>query len=288
MSVPIFVGRRRLLEECRQTIDAGLGVHLLGEPGVGKTALARRISSEAFYVAAAPVREFLAVLLLLCWERGWHDTGETEERDAAEKLIRKLNARDAQTAALAALRPHRPVLVIDDFDIAPPALVRVVRLLADVALVVVCSTEPRPSQKPFLATLICKPVPRLTTRDMEELTGRLLSAANVDDKARAGILRHVSEAANGLPSIAVQLVTRAKKRGDMTLLGIRRDDLSGARYVDMTPGLLIVGVGVTVAHVLFRGGSDHDLTLLLGVGSGVFMLARLLMFRMNRTTRRTR
>jgi len=43
----IFIGRAHLLEKCRAAIDANISIQLVGEHGVGKTALARRISSGA-------------------------------------------------------------------------------------------------------------------------------------------------------------------------------------------------------------------------------------------------
>lgn len=160
-----FIGRARLLAKCRQAVDAGLDVWLTGEHGVGKTALAKRIASDAIYLAQiAPAKELLSTLLLECWRRGWHDV-EGEEAEV-EKALRRLDQKAAANAIVAALKradgAGQPVLILDDFDSASPTIIRICRRLAEVSTVIAIGVQATTAQKPFLFHFTHIEVPRLT------------------------------------------------------------------------------------------------------------------------------
>ena len=55
-------------------------------------------------------------------------------------------------------------------------------------------------------------------------------------KSAPRLLRQIVEQSQGLPSIARELVKRVAARGDLSLNAIRREDLHGAKPLDMTPG----------------------------------------------------
>ena len=92
---PVWVRRRALLDECRRAADGGQDIHLVGESGVGKTALARRIRDDAIYLAhPSPAGEVLAGVLWECYKRDWwtpdDDEEEIRDEEALGKAVRKL------------------------------------------------------------------------------------------------------------------------------------------------------------------------------------------------------
>ena len=61
-----FIGRAPLLANCRAAVESGQDVWLLGEHGVGKSALARRIHPDALYVpGVTPAKDLLTCLLVV-------------------------------------------------------------------------------------------------------------------------------------------------------------------------------------------------------------------------------
>ncbi len=287
----IFIGRAHLLEKCRAAIDANISIQLVGEHGVGKSALARRISSSAIYLEhVTPAKDLLTALLKECYRRGWHDveTKDGEEMDDAtlERALRKLDVKSSTAAALRALAEKRAVLVLDNFDEASATVVRLCRQIADVCTIVVCSTTPKPAQKPFLFALTSVTVPRLSAKESEQLVNRLLSEHEVAEREKKRVLRQLVESSQGLPSIIHETVKRAVGRGDLSLKSVRKEEMSGHRTIDMTPGLVVIAFVLVGLRVALRGSSDHDVTVILGAGGAVFMLFRFYATRLSRTNRR--
>lgn len=287
----VFIGRQHVLEKCRAAVDAGISIQLLGEHGVGKSALAKRIHSEALYIAhVTPAKDLLTALLKECYRRGWHDvqTKDDEEMDdvALERALRKMDVKAATAAAVQALKERRAILVLDNFDEASATVVRLCRQLADVCLLVVCSVAPRPAQKPFLFGLTTIAVPRLTRSESEQLVNRLLGEHKVEERERKRVLRQLVESSQGLPSIIHATVKRAVGRGELSLQSVRKEEISGHKTVDMTPGLVILACLLVGLRVALRGSGDHDVTVILGATGALFMLVRFYAGRLSRTTRR--
>lgn len=290
MSAPLFIGRTHQLAQCRRAVDAGLDVHLVGEKGVGKTALARRINPQAIYVAHPnPASELLSTVLGECFRRGWW-TPPDEEDDASDdaaisKLVRKLTNKAAASEAVAALKTRKDagapvVLVIDDFDTTPATVVRVVRQFAAVATVVAVSTGAKSTQTAFLFGCTRIAVPRLSKSEAETLVERLLEPHSASGQLlardRAALHRQIVEQAQGVPAVALELVKRAVARGQLNTRAVAGEDVSGARSVDMTPALVVFLILAVGARVAVRG-VDADMTVLLGFAGALLMLARLFM-----------
>lgn len=287
-----FVGRRRLIEQCRQAVDAELDIWLTGEQGVGKTALAKRISQEAIYVAhVSPAKELLSALLMECCSRGWYEAldkeGEAIDCEDSEKAIRKLDIKTATATAVNALKDRKAMLILDDFDTATAAVVRICRKLGEVTTVIACGVNPRPAQKPFLFGFTQITIPRLSPGESEELVNRLLSDyPAVPQSERKRLVRHLVEQAQGMPNIARELVKRAASRGELSVSSVRRESMSGHREIDMTPGMVVLAAGLLIVRVMTKGLGDHDLSMLMGGSGVVFMLVRFFAFRLATKRRR--
>lgn len=288
-----FVGRTRMLAGVRACLASGLHVHINGEAGVGKTALARRASADALYLPnATPTKELLVNLLLELWKRGHYspegadDDEDAPDENAMRKRLRRLDLRGAQNAACDALKgaaaseDERPVVIVDEFDTATTATVRVIKALGACATMVCCTTAPKAAQKGFLFGCTRFDVPRLSGLDTEHLAGRLLD--DYDDIApreRPRLVRQIVEQSQGLPSITRELVKRAAAHGDLNAQGVRREDLHGAKPLDMTPGVLVVGIVFVGCRVAMRPLHDADMTVLFGFSGALLMLLRLFAFR---------
>lgn len=289
MNAPIFIGRSAQLAQCRRAVDAGLDVHLVGEKGVGKTALARRINPQAIYVAHCnPVSELLGAILGECYARGWWtppDGEDASDEAAISKLVRKMTNKSAASEAVAALKARKEagalaVLVLDDFDTAPATVVRLVRQIAAVSTVVAVSTSAKPAQAAFLFGCSRITLPRLSKSEAEELVARLLephtASGQLLQRDRAALHRQIVEQAQGVPAVAMELVKRAAARGQLNTRAVAGEDMSGARTVDMTPALIVFLILLVGARVAMRG-IDADITVLLGFAGAFLMLARLFM-----------
>lgn len=286
-----FIGRRHLLEKCRVATEAGLDVWLTGENGVGKTALAKRISPDAIYIAhVTPAKELLTSLLMECCQRGWyqaHDKdGEAIECEDSEKTIRRLDQKSATTALVKALDGQKALLILDDFDQATATVVRTCRRVAEVATVVVCSVQARPTQQPFLFQFTHIEVPRLSASESRDLVERLLNEYSIPAGEREKLSRQLLEQAQGLPSVLYELVKRAAGRGEMSVKALRRENLSGHREIDMTPMMVVLAAVLLALRVMTRGLGDHDISVLLGGSGALFMLVRFFAFRLQSKKKR--
>lgn len=279
-----FIGRASLLAKCRAAVESGQDVWLLGEHGVGKSALAKRIHPDALYVpGVTPAKDLLTCLLIELYKRGWWSgppskNGEDDQQLSAEEVergTRRLDAKTATSYALSALKERGAILVLDDFDAASPTIVRLCRQLSAHCTLVVCSVESKPAQRPFLFSFACVEVPRLSRREAAELVARLLGEHALPSREIARLQTHLIEEAQGLPSVLHELVKRAVKRGDLSLQGVRREAMHGHKTVDLTPVLLVIGCLVAGARVAVRGLNDADLSVFAGFGVVAFMILRL-------------
>jgi hypothetical protein len=288
-----FIGRSHLLERVRTLLRAGQHIALLGESGIGKTALARRLEADAIYLEhVAPAKEMLGALLMECYRRGWYCPGgesdEEVEEPQAEKMIRRLDLKAATDEALRALRGQSAVLVLDNFERASPSVVNICRRLQAGSTLVVVAPNVKEAHRAFLFAFEKIEVPRLTPCEAGQLVDRLLGeySQQIEPREVAALRRHILEQAQGVPAVAHELVTRARRRGEISLREVRKEaDLHAHRTVDMTPALLVMACLFIGMRVALRGLHDADLTALMGGSGALFMLVRVFAFRLSRHRR---
>ena len=293
-----FVGRARLLAQMRQSLDSGIPVFLRGESGVGKTALAHRAAPDAYYIEhCTPVKELLVSLLLALYNDGLHDLaddGKDDDESAPdeEELRRKfkrLDARAALNAICAGLKSAAedkgapPVIIFDEFETVTATTIRAVRQIAAHATLICCAPAAKPIQKPFLVAFTHVDVPRLTQNENEKLINKLLDdhADDISARERPRLLRQIAEQSQGLPRITRELVKRVAARGELSTNAVRREDLHGAKPLDMTPGLLVIAILIAGMRVATRPLHDPDMMVLFGFSGAILMIVRLFFFRLN-------
>ena len=289
-----FIGRSRLLERARAAVSAGQHIALIGESGIGKTALARRLDSDALYIEhVSPAKEMLSALLMECCRRGWFDPpgcrGEEGGCDASaceenERAIRRFDLKTATDEAVRALRGHNAVLILDNFERASPSVVNICGRLKDVSTLVVCTPAVKEAHRAFLFSFERIEVPRLTPSESGQLVDRLLHeySQQIDARELTALRRHILEQAHGIPAVAHELVTRARRRGEISLREVRREaDLHGHRTIDMTPAVIVAACLLLAVRFAFKGMGDADLTALMGGAGALFMIVRIFAFRMS-------
>src|SRR4051794_18202830 len=214
-----FVGRARELARARALRDGGTGVLLLGEPGIGKTALARELvagtDAEVRHVTGhassrAPFEAFGGVLT-------GSDGDELDVPEVAARLSAALGTRDGRPA----------LLVVDDIQLLDLRSTQVLLQVASEGSAVVIATAPAGARLP-------EPVHRLwrdglcERMDLRPLTGddvvELLEAVLGGPLDRRGN-RTFTERSGGNPLLLRELVEAALDdealvRGDIDGRGV--------------------------------------------------------------------
>ena len=295
-----FVGRARLLAQMRQALDSGLHVYLKGESGVGKSALAHRAAPDAYYIEhCTPVKELLVSLLLALYNDGLHDLADDGKGDDApdeEELRRKFKRLDTRAAlgaicaglkTAAAEQGAPPIIIFDEFETTTATTIRAIRQVAAHATLICCAPAAKPVQKPFLTAFTQIEVPRLTQSENEKLINKLLDdhADDIAARERPRLLRQIAEQSQGLPRITRELVKRVAARGELSTNAVRREDLHGAKPLDMTPGLLVCAILIAGMRVATRPLHDPDMMVLFGFSGAILMIVRLFFFRLNGRSR---
>lgn len=250
----------------------------------------RPAAPGAFVVPhATPTKEMLVSFLVLLYNAGLHqlEGADADDESALRRAFKRMDNRDLLAAICEALQKAardsgaRPVVVFDDFHEATTTSVRAVKQIAGVATLVCCSVDSRPAQKMWLFGCTRFDVPRLSSTDTETLALKLLDDYDsIEARERPRLVRQIVEQAQGVPAIARELVKRAAARGDLSLSAVRREDLHGAKPLDMTPGLLVLGILVFGWRVAMRPLHDADMTVIFGFSGAALMIIRLFAFRM--------
>ena len=109
-------------------------------------------------------------------------------------------------------------------------------------------------------------VPRLTQNENEKLINKLLDdhADDISARERPRLLRQIAEQSQGLPRITRELVKRVAARGELSTNAVRREDLHGAKPLDMTPGLVVFAILLAGMRVAMRPLHDPDMMVLFG------------------------
>jgi DNA-binding CsgD family transcriptional regulator len=217
-----FVGRTGELARAEAIFTAGAGVLLLGEAGIGKTALARRLAERAASRGAAVVQVVgRAVASGAPFEAF---AGVLAGRDGLEPrggAAGQLTAGDVAARVAAAVAGSRLLLVVDDADLLDDGSARVLLHLASTGATVIATA--RSAVLPGLIEALwrdgyCERVELTGLSDDEaaELLEALLGAPADLAASAAFVLR-----AQGNPLLLRELVQAARQRSVL----VRRDSV---------------------------------------------------------------
>jgi hypothetical protein len=297
---PIFVGRRAELERGLAALRIGHSILIKGQPGVGKRALLRevriRLAEEriCLWPTLATPKAFVSELA----EQVHHAVGLTvperlipprfraeAERTGRiawkhiQRTIVRLPAQEVILLVLGSLEGREDVVLFVESLEVPPSQADMLHQLAEHCQVAAgIETQNRRNKVMrllwrFQVTLELKP---LIGSESRELIERHLERVPIDfetEKVRDAFVTRVVRESRGLPEAITGMLAAAINEREVTrrsLHGFHHE--SAITYIDMTPMLLVIAVGLMALRYVSRGIGVQELMVLAGVGTSMFSL----------------
>lgn len=285
-----LIGRGAELAQLQAHVAHRQHALLVGPAGVGKSALLRAAfpGPDALRVPyLVPFKEALMAIAQQLHARGritlpdlpteyltWDELKPHLVKRTAPELAELITSLIADT-----------VLIVNDFDGITPAAARTLEPFFASALIVgaITTLDESPELQPFFWHFQILTLRPLAPADARTLLWQHVDRAAVPDPHT--FEQHVLQTACGNPLAIQELANQAKHLPVTTPAQIRRlHHDAGIRYVDLTPGLLILGACAVVMRFLALGLNDIETYILAGSVGAFFLVGRYFIYRTMRRT----
>ena len=264
---------------------------LVGPAGVGKSALLRVALADAPQVIRiAQLVPFKEALLAIA--QHLHALGRLQLPQAQVEYLTwgELKPQPAKLTAPELVQLISPLLanallVVNDFDGITAATARILEPFFAVALIVgaITTLDEAPELQPFFWHFHLLPIRPLSMEDSRTLLWQQIDRATIADPYT--FEQHVLQTACGNPLAIRELAAQATRLPITTPAQIRRlHHDAGIRYVDLTPGLLVLGACAVVMRFLALGLNDIETYILAGSVGAFFLVGRYFIYRTMRRT----
>jgi hypothetical protein len=266
----LLIGRAAERDRIQANLAARRHTVVVGPLGAGKSHLLRAVARETpGAITLDAIRPLRAALIQL-----GQALAPGPEADALGRLgIHALTER-----AVAGLQGGAHVLVLDQLEQATPSMLPTLDRLLAAATVLGATRECRPGlEKLWWA---CD---RIDLAPLDREAARQLLWAHAD-RARitdpALLEATVLAQAAGNPHAIVEMARQVQAAPEAGVAAIRAvGHAAGVRYLDLTPGLLLVAAGLVAARFVALGLDDRDLYILAGSLGALFFVVRHLLTR---------
>ena len=286
-----LIGRAAELAQLQSHLGHRQHVLLIGPAGVGKSALLRVALADVPRVIRiaqlVPFKEALMSIAQQLHARGQiHLPGIPTEYLTWEELKPHLIKRTApELAQLLSPLLADSLLVVNDFDGITAATARIIEPFFAVALIIgaITTLDESPELAPFFWHFQILTLRPFSTEDARALLWQQVDRTHIPDPHT--FEQHVLQTACGNPLAIQELAAQATRLPVTTPAQIRRlHHDAGIRYVDLTPGLLVLGACAVVMRFLALGLNDIETYILAGSVGAFFLVGRYFIYRTMRRT----
>jgi hypothetical protein len=297
---PIFVGRAAEIEQALSGLRMGHSLLVKGQPGLGKRAflheVRRQLSAEriCLWPTLSTPKAFVADLAeqvhqavgLAIPERlvpprfraEANRTGRVEWRHIQRTLTRQ-PAQDVILLVLNSLEGRSDVVLFVESLEIPPTQADMLHQLAEHCQVAAGIEDTNRRNKVvrllwrFQVAIELKP---LIGSESRALIERYLMREPIEfesERVQEAFITQVVRESRGIPAAIEGMVMTAVHEREVTrrtLHGYRHE--AAITYIDMTPMLLILVVGLMALRYISRGAGIQELMVLAGVGTSLFSL----------------
>lgn len=277
-----LVGRSKEVNQIRDLVRKKRHPLVVGPVGIGKTHLLHWLAGslpKAICIGClTPLKPaLLAGLKQLKDQKALRVAGIDAEyldwQEVAKKLSR-LTISDLAGVLVDNLRDKGYVLLLDELDRLTPTSIPIVERLLEVGTVVGATSALTQGQEQLWWQFQTIELPPFSRDEARTLLWRLVDGSRVRD--RALFETKILAQANGNPLAIRQMAESVANEDEVDEQVIRRlSHPAGAKYVDLSLGLLGIGVAVVATRFIALGLNDTDLYILAGIGSAAFIALRL-------------
>jgi hypothetical protein len=274
--------RARLLEN----VARGRHTLVVGPIGAGKTHVLREVAEALPQAVYVPHVQPLRLCLLGLAER-LHARGQLVLTDGTAapgtwpecaRLLGRVTVRELTAVVVASLRARPTVLVLDSLEAATPAMAPILEACLEATVVLGATRDCRPGLQKLWWTFERLDLLPLTREEAKALLWSVVDRNRIPDPAlfEATVLQQAA----GNPHAIVEMARQVPADGPVDTQTIRAlQHGAGFRYLDLTPGLLLVAAGLVAARFVALGLDNRDLYILAGTLGALFMVVRVLLMR---------
>jgi hypothetical protein len=250
---------------------ADSAILVVGEEGSGKSVLANavveKLQNDGFLVAFVEPSSVKQMLKEIAEQIGVETQDLEGKWLTTEQLKRAIESYLDDTTAF---------IVIDDCNKCPGHFRMWLKRLRKqkVPMLLLANNPPRTDVFLSLPPKILKPLPEYAIREIMEQAAleRGLNLKNSD-------LARLQERAGGNPMLAIRTI-------DEEYLGLEVEAADHNRYLDITPLILLAGIGLMVLRFVGLGMNNHALYIISGIGAAVFLGVSRLLYNLPQESRR--
>lgn len=271
-------GRAEELIQLREHLARRENMLLVGPVGVGKSALLREALSDVPSVVTVPTLQPLKVALIALAQQ-LHAKGALALPDLDSRYLDWVELRPqinklSTPQLLEQLIPLSKgmTLLVDDFDGITPALARSIEPLFETLLILGAMTaaDLTPDLQRFFWHFHLMPLEPLALEETRKLLWNQVDRSKIPDPE--ALEKRVLETAGGNPLAIRELARQVHWGGDL-------HHEAGIHYLDLTPGLLLLGAFAVIARFLALGLNDIEGYILAGSFGAVFLTSRYFLYR---------
>ncbi len=250
---------------------ANASILVAGEQGSGKSVLAsavvEKLRDDGFNVAFVEPATTKQMLLEICEQLGIETQNLEGKSLTAEQLKRRIEN---------SLKENVAFLIVDDCQNCDSRFRHWLKQLKRlrVPILLLATNPPRTDVFFSMPPLILTPLPEDAIRTVMEQAAleRGLNLKNSD-------FARLQQRAGGNPMLAQRVI-------DEEYLGLEVESADHNHYMDITPLVLLAGVGFMVLRFVGLGTNNRNLYIVSGIGAAVFLGVSRLLYNLPQESRR--